>query len=234
MKGENNPRYSKKIDVVCDNCGKVFQKIPSVAKLTNSEGENHNFCCRDCYYNFRKEYYVGERLYNTGTKVSDETKEKLRKATLRQYASGNLNRQTKPQIIINSILFQNNISFINEYTIGYYSVDNYLNEKNLIIEVMGNYFHGNPNIYTTYDQLNDMQIKDITRDKRKHTYIKKYRDIDILYIWESEIKEDPILCEKIILQYISSGGVLQNYHSYNYCICNNELTLKQDVVNPYF
>lgn len=37
-----------------------------------------------------------------------------------------------------------NIKYINEKTFKYYSVDNYLVDYNLIIEIMGDYFHANP------------------------------------------------------------------------------------------
>lgn len=234
MSGENNPRYSEKVNVICDNCGKAFQKIPSVAKIVNSEGKNHNFCCRECYYNFRKTYYIGEHHNNTGKKMSDSTKDKLRNSILQQYASGILNRETKPQIAINSILSKNHIAYTNEYIFKYYSVDNYLHENNLIIEVMGDYFHANPNLYPQYNLLNDMQKKDIYRDKRKHTYIKKYYNIEILYIWENEIKTHPSLCEKLILNYISNKGKLENYHSFNYSLENDQLVLKSNIINPYF
>lgn len=61
--------------------------------------------------------------------------DKVRNATLKQYQDGILNRQTIPQKIVNNILNKNDINYINEKTFKYYSVDNYLIEHNLIIEV---------------------------------------------------------------------------------------------------
>lgn len=97
MTGESNPNYKGKQKVVCSNCNKEFERIPSLANLTNSKGENHNFCCKECYWKFRKKYYVGDKLYNTRIKMSEDFCNKLRKNTLKQYSDGILNRQTLPQ-----------------------------------------------------------------------------------------------------------------------------------------
>lgn len=223
----------KKQKASCSNCKKEILVPPNKLKCKNKDGDNHIFCCRECYYNFRKTYYVGDKLYNTGKKMDKSFCGKVRSNTLKQYANGILDRQTQPQRIINSFLDELNIPYINEKTIGYYSVDNYLTKNDLIIEVMGDYFHANPNKYAE-QELNNMQRKDITRDMRKHTYIMKYYNIEILYIWENEIKNNINLCKKLILEYINNNGKLNDYNSFNFFICKEKLTLKEKIVNPYF
>lgn len=37
----------------------------------------------------------------------------------------------------------------------------------------------------------------------------------------------------MILEYINKKGVLENYHSFNYEIINNELKLKEILITPY-
>lgn len=232
--GSQNINYKGKKKVCCDNCGKEFDRIPSLTHNINKQGENHNFCCRKCYYEFRKNYYIGDRLYNTGKKMNEDFCNKVREATLKQYQDGILDRQTTPQKIINNILLKNNINYINEKVFKYYSVDNYLTDYNLIIEVMGDYFHVNPFIYKDINTINDMQKKDIDRDKRKHTYIKKYHDIEILYLWETDIKNDTLLCENLIKKYIESNGKLKEYNSFNFSFYNDILKLNEKIVKPYF
>lgn len=166
--------------------------------------------------------------------MSEEFCEKVRQATLRQYADGVLNKQTKPQIYINKLLDELDIPFVNEHTFKYYSVDNFLSDHNLIIEVMGDYFHANPLIYNNYNQLNAIQQKDVIRDKRKHTYISKYFNIEILYLWEHDIKTNLELCKQLILKYINNNGHLIDYNSFNYSIQNNCLLENQTKVSPYF
>lgn len=234
MKGKNNPKYKEKILVTCNNCGKKFYRIPSIASLSNKDGEIHNFCCKECYYKFRSKFYVGNKLYNTGKKMPNEFCEKVRQATLQQYSAGILDRQTKPQKIINEILDNDDIKYKNEKIFGYYSLDNYLEQYDLAIEVMGDYFHANPIIYTDYNAINKMQLKDVLRDKSKHTYVSKYHNIEILYLWETDIKNNKELCKKLILEYINKNGKLDDYNSFNFSLVNNKLKLNENIINPYF
>lgn len=229
--GENATKYNSQ-QRQCDYCGKMMLLPLNRLQHTNKMGENHNFCSCECYAKFRSQYYVGEKLYNTGIKMSDEFKEKCRINTVNCYKTGKLTRQTKPQRIVNNILDSQKIAYVNEQSFKYYAVDNYLCDYDLIIEVMGDYFHANPLLYD-FEQLNAMQHKDIARDKRKSTYIDRYHGIKILYLWESDIKNRPLLCEKLILEYIK-GKKLSNYHSFNYTISENQLVLNDKIINPYF
>lgn len=230
--GERASVY-KRVPVQCSKCGKIILVPPNRLSRKNRENKTHIFCSKECYYAFRKEYYVGNRLYNTGIKMGESFCDKVRQATLRQYNTGVLNRQTKPQIIVNDILSTINVAFENEKIFGYYSVDNYLLDSGLIIEVMGDYFHANPLSYNK-ESLNDMQKKDIQRDMRKHTYISRYHNIEILYLWETDIISRPNLCENLISTYINSNGVMPNYHSFNYSFINDQLILNNSIINPYF
>lgn len=215
----------------CDYCGNEMKYLTSQEhKLVNKLGESHHFCCHDCYAKFRSEYYRGDKLYNTGKVRSDETRQKLRAATLRQYATGSLNRQTKPQRIVNDLLHELKLSYQNEYVIKYYAVDNYLTSEHLIIEVMGDYFHSNPTIYDL-DKIDKIQQKDLARDKRKRTYILKYCNIPILYLWEHDILHYPYKCRDLIKAYVANKGNLTNYQSYNY---QEDLSLNPIIINPYF
>lgn len=234
MQGENNPRYSKKLLVKCNNCGKEFYRKPSTALSSNKNGDIHNFCTPQCYYSFRKNT-MSEISYITQVKkMNKDFCDKVRNATLRQYSNGIINRQTKPQKIVNRILEENRIQYENEKIFGYYSVDNYLVDYNLIIEVMGDYFHANPIMYNNYNSLNKMQIKDVHRDKRKHTYISNYHKIEILYLWESDIKNNTEMCTKLILDYIDNKGKLDNYNSFNFYLLEGKIKLIKNIINPYF
>lgn len=232
--GKSNPRYTKKISVICDNCGKHFEKIPSLTHNINKQGESHNFCCYECYWEYRRKYYVGDKLYNTGKKMDQEFCNKVRNATLKQYSSGNLNRQTKPQRIINSILDECGIHYENEKIFKYYSVDNYLPDYNLILEIMGDYFHANPLLYPDINSLDKIQEKDVYRDKRKNTYLKRYYNIDVLYIWETDIKNNPKLCKELILKYIENNGKLDDYNSFNFSLYEEKLAMNKNIIKPHF
>lgn len=119
----------------------------------------------------------------------------------------------------------------NEKTFGNFSVDNYLVNSNLIIEVMGSYFHADHRIYT--NSLYWMQKDRIKRDKAKHSLLDNKYGIQILYLWEEDINNNIDLCKKLIFLYIDSAGKLNNYHSFNYILENNEIVLKRDISIPY-
>ena len=230
--GDKASVYNK-TEATCAFCGAKLLLPKNKIKSLNKEGVIHNFCNHHCYSQFRKIYYVGKRLYNTGKSMSDEWKEMCRINTTKCYSDGKFNRQTKPQIIVNNMLKQHNINFENEKNFKYYSVDNYLLDYNLGIEVMGDYFHSNPTKYN-YDKLNTMQKKDVTRDKRKRTYIHKYYNINLLYLWEYDILNFPEKCWLLINRYIHNYGNLQDYQSYNYNMANNDIEINKEIINPYF
>ena len=85
-----------------------------------------------------------------------------------------------------------------------------------------------------YSALNKQQLKSVKQDKSKHTYAKKYYDVEILYLWERDINNRIDLCWNLIQQYINNCGVLDDYNSYNYDFIGGCLTLKENIIQPYF
>ena len=126
-----------------------------------------------------------------------------------------------------------NIRYEREKRFDFYSCDNYLPDCNLIIEVMGDYWHANPNIYNDLGRkLNRVQRRTILKDKQKKSYIKRTERISILYLWESDIKKEPRKCEKLISEYIK-GLPLSDYHSFNYELLDENLVLSDNIITPY-
>ena len=232
LKGEDSPYYNR-IKTICSNCGKIIDVTPSDYNKTNEYGEHFNFCSLECYHQFRSKYYIGKKSPVYGRKMSKELKDKLRKSIYIR-SKDPARFETGIQIAINNILYNNNIEYEREKVFTYYAVDNYLTNNNLIIEVMGNYWHANPLRYNKDKYLlNKKQLEWIKKDKQKHTYIKNHTNIDILYLWETDIIEDIKLCEKIILEYIKNNGVLLNYNSFNYHLDNDILKLNESIILPY-
>jgi very-short-patch-repair endonuclease len=75
-----------------------------------------------------------------------------------------------------------------QYKIDTKYYDFYLPDYNLVIEVMGDYFHANPSRYKT---LNEMQQKNIKNDvyKKKLAIDNGYEYIDF---WENKINNNPM------------------------------------------
>ena len=230
--GENSPFYNR-IDVNCTNCGKLYSVIPYDYNKTNKFGDNHNFCCQQCYWEYRTKYYIKEKSSMFGTHQSEKNKENQRKIAIRMIANGELPQtMTIPHKKINDLLQSHNIKVENEHPEKYHSIDIYLPEYNLMIEIMGDYWHANPLKYNI-DNLTKQQKKSIKQDKSKHSYVKKYENIEILYLWEKDIKTNIDLCWLLIQEYINHNGVLNNYHSFNYCLDDDVLRLNDILVKPF-
>lgn len=231
-KGSESEYYNR-IHTRCTNCGKSMYVIPSQYNVENRFNDNHNFYCRECYWKYRSKYYIGDKSNAKFMQWTDELRDKIRDCLLNRMA-GDDRLNTKPQIIVNSILDGNGVKYCREYKFRYYAVDNYLSEHNLIIEVMGDYWHTNPQKYNKDKYpLNSKQLDGIHRDKLKHSYIFNHYDVNILYLWESDIVNRRDLCGMLILKYIEQRGVLENYHSFNYDVVGNKLELKTDIITPY-
>ena len=146
--------------------------------------------------------------------------------------SKQLDTNTKPQQIINAILDNLKISYINEKGFEFYAVDNYLDELNLIIEVMGDFWHCNPLKYSSPNGY-DIHKKRVSRDKAKHSYFKNNYNIEILYLWENDIYNNFEICAKLIMLYVKNNGILENYHSFNYRIEDDRLVLNENIILSY-
>lgn len=202
---------------MCDWCNKkIYVKQYKLNKDSNL------FCSTKC----RQEWFA--KVYS-----QDEDSKNMWRNTILNTLSNNKISTTnsKPQQIIDEILKNNNILYEREYSIKYYCIDNYLFEHKLMIEVMGDFWHCNPIKYDRKsDDLYKIQKDNIRRDNAKHTYVKKYYDIEILYLWENDIINNIDVCEKLIKEYINKNGILNNYHSFNFILENNILKLNKDII----
>lgn len=212
---ELNPKFTS-ILTPCTYCG-----TPHYVKPYKFNEQENFFCSNDC----RRAWYA--EVYSQ----REEWREESRQRILKQLQSGCFDTDTIPQKIVNDILDELLVNNDREKPFEYYAVDNYLLNYGLIIEVQGDYWHANPLRYTS--SLTEAQYRRINRDKAKHSYFKKQYNIEILYLWESDLIKRRDVCVELIKQYIASNGVLHNYHSFNYCIDRDALSLNNDMIVPY-
>ncbi len=226
---ENRPEQ----EYMCDNCGQTF----------TTQVKKHNqykFCSWECYQKFQR-----KRVFKP-----EITCEICGRKFIRQYPSQRFcsvqcqckwqstqrghvpmpRKDSSIETIIKGILTNKGISYINNKHFSYYEVDAYLPDFNLGIEVMGGYWHGDNRLYP---KISQMQLQSAYRDKRKHTFISNHQGFNILYLWENEANNNQELCELLIEKYIANKGVLENYHSFNYLVKDNELKLQQNLIKPY-
>lgn len=215
--GINNVKFTS-IKDNCEVCGNVIYVPPYKYKKFK-----HRFCSDEC-----------RRLwYKKDFSQQESWKETSRQRCLRCLSDGTFGNITKPQLMTNEFLKELKIDFQNEVSFQYYSVDNYLIKKGLIIEVQGDFWHSNPMMFSK-ESLRITQKECIRRDKARETFFRKNRNIPILYLWETDIYNSPELCKQLIQEYVDKNGHLPNYNSFNFELVNGELCLKKQIIYPYY
>lgn len=214
--GELNPKFARK-KIKCEYCG-----VEYYIRNYKFESSEHKFCSNKCR----------QAWYSEVFSQSEDWKEESKKRAVRILEGKQIDTNTKPQQIINEVLNELSIIYTNEKGFQYYAVDNYLDNHNLIIEVMGDFWHSNP-LKFDINNLREIQKKRIPKDKAKHTYFKNNYNIEILYLWEDDIYNNLDACKALINKYINNNGVLNNYHSFNYHLENDNLVLNNNMIIPY-
>jgi G:T-mismatch repair DNA endonuclease (very short patch repair protein) len=211
-----------KKEFICQKCGKSF--IRDNWKEYKYCSKECSFLCTcfkkglihtDKWFKAMKEL-KGEKNHFYGKKHTKETKKLMSishqetyiknpelRNVLRAYRKKQRFplRNTKPELQFQNFLEQLGIEFYtHKYIEGMYQkyrCDIFIPTFNLVIEVDGNYFHGNP---TQFKIFNDKQLYQIKRDK-ENTLKLKSLGYKVLRIWESEIKElNPENFEKKLIE----------------------------------
>lgn len=128
-----------------------------------------------------------------------------RKNTLyKNYPNGIPVCSSKLEYRILNICKNNNIKYVHQYFINRHSYD-FKFEKNIILEIQGDYWHANPLFYKGTDVLNH-KGKNITasqlwqKDKNNKILAEKY-GYKVFYLWENDINK---MKDEQILDYIKS------------------------------
>lgn len=217
-------KWGERVKVKCSFCDEDIVKLESKAR----KSDNH-FCDYECMGQWMSENLKGKDNpnYGNGDAWTDEMRKASAKRVVKRLSDSDFKfHRTKPELTTEEILNDLKIPFKSEYDCEYYLIDKYLYEQDLMIEVQGNFFHCNP----TMNLENSRETKILRKDTAKNTYIKKYYDIEILYLWEKDLKDDFDKCKKIVQLYIDKNGKLDNYHSFNYEVKNGELKLIDTLV----
>lgn len=104
-----------------------------------------------------------------------------------------LGKKSKLETRIEQIFNDNNIKFVPQYRLGNYLYDFKLN--NVLLEVQGDFWHANPDIYKENDELR-FPLKSVTakslwnKDYKKKIFAEK-RNYKLIYIWENELNNEP-------------------------------------------
>jgi G:T-mismatch repair DNA endonuclease (very short patch repair protein) len=163
------------IELICLNCGEAFMTD------TPSQGESRKFCGIDCKRTFWSE--------NT---IRTEEFAKLKYDGIVKFRE-QLQTETLPEKLVREWLENNNIEFKQEQ--GFfrkYISDFYLKEHRAVIEVYGDFWHGNPEVYGYSENLKIPYKNQIERkilDEIKEKDFLKY-GFKYFVIWEKDIYKD--------------------------------------------
>jgi len=220
--------YTKRVKtktVFCSSCNKEIIRIRSL------KNKNY-FCCKNCESEFREKEADEIRICKCcDNKFKCKKHDKLVFCSKKCQIIGLSKKPTNPHVIIINILNKLNVNFEIEHPVKRYSIDNYLIDYNLCIEIMGSYWH-----------LDNRRCNKIETEKQKHIVEKDKKRSDILsllglkilYLWELDINKDLDICMELILLFIKNNGNLDNYHSMNYSIVNGILQMNEDIIIPHF
>ncbi len=208
----NNARKIN-IELNCEWCNKKFYKIPSMIREHNfcskdcsnnwtSKYKNNkvNINCIIC----GKEYFVSNNRKDfsitCSIKCLNVWKSKIYPKTENgkiHLVNGGINsmlsqkyQDTKPELMTKHYLDNNNIKYISQHPMyNKFVVDFYLPDKNIVLEILGDYWHGNPIKYGNDEglkPLSEKQIKQQNKDKLKFLYLTKCGH-NVYMIWENDI-----------------------------------------------
>lgn len=100
------------------------------------------------------------------------------------------NNKTLLELKFEDILNDLNVVFISQHTVCGYNFDYYIPDKNLLIEVDGDFWHCNPKKYPEGPKYRS-QLITLENDKKKNLLCERIKDIKLLRFWEKDINENP-------------------------------------------
>jgi very-short-patch-repair endonuclease len=114
---------------------------------------------------------------------------KLRKKKKIQKMANKMSKKmTEPERIFADMMDELEIPYETQKIIDNKIYDFYIPSKNMIIEIDGDYFHGNPLIYESKN-LNKMQLRNQRNDTFKDI-LAKGRGFDLERVWEYDLKNN--------------------------------------------
>jgi very-short-patch-repair endonuclease len=106
-----------------------------------------------------------------------------------------LGKPSRIEVIVRSWLEASGLDFRCQVYLGFYTVDFLVG--NTVIEVNGDYWHANPEVYPDSEQLNSTQRANLRRDHAKKSWLRNH-GYALLTLWERDIHRNPVDCRSLI------------------------------------
>lgn len=197
VKGKNNPMYGKDWRI-----GKTKEEI--LSRNNNIKNTFANKTKEEKAEISRKISESQKRLKELDPVKYREQKAKAGRISVKNQSMYKINKIEKK---VYDWLLEHNIAF--EYScimgdgINNYQYDFIIKNKRILIEVQGDYWHGNPMFFNKEGsdnkrKLNDIQIKKKNYDILKYNFSIE-KNFKLLYIWEYDINNDDFSALKELL-----------------------------------
>ena len=198
--GENNPMYNTTFYqkwVEKHGTDKANELLIEHSKKCARSGKNNGMHNKTFYDMWIKNYGIEKadelliEYKNNKREWLKNNPEHLNKMIINSHLGKY--KKTSIEKIIEQYLIDNNINYKYNYICNRkYQFDFLIADINVVIEVHGDYWHANPNIYCDTDitkkKLNEQQKYKTELDIIKYHYLKENTKYDIVYVWESDIK----------------------------------------------
>jgi G:T-mismatch repair DNA endonuclease (very short patch repair protein) len=192
--GEGNPFYGKK------HTKNTIKKISESRKNKYTGNQNH----------MKKEFYrkMSKNIMDSNWKNEILNREKMSEQLRQTRREGKIKSGITSKKEKEIILFLKSIGIesFQSHRVDTKICDIYIPSFNLIIEYFGDYWHCNPKKYSQnyFNEKKNMTAKEIwDYDNKKIDLIKNY-GYNLEVIWESELKDDNKLINKIVEKYVKS------------------------------
>jgi hypothetical protein len=179
--GKNNPMFGKK----SWNSGLTKNEDARIKKIADKRlGIEFSNSHKEKLKKARSNHPLKARHTN---KHSEESKEKMRKATIKRWQNGCFDfKKTSIEKKVEHWLSDNKIDYIYQYSIGGFIADFACEKNKILIECQGDFFHCNPTIDKYSTPQYDVQKRNVFRDSIKKQI---YKDLGwkLIELWESDI-----------------------------------------------
>lgn len=118
---------------------------------------------------------------------------------LKKKANEMSSNMTAPEKKVANVMKKMGIEFESQKIVSQFIYDFYIPSCNLLIEVDGDYYHGNPEIYQE-GEINRMQFNNKKRDLEKSSTAKGF-GYSIERFWEKDINENIDNIKKVLKKY---------------------------------
>lgn len=181
IKGHGKER--KKFNTIkCQTCGKEFKAW---------DNRNRMFCSKKCYAPYLSKIAKG-RI------ISEKSKRLMSLAAIHRKIPPKF-KNTSIEVAMQKTLKERGITFETHKKI--FGRPDIFIEPNICIFCDGDYWHGNPKVFSAF---NDRQLRGIKRDLEVNNFLRN--DYKILRYWESEIKDNVEGCIDEIEDVLFLGG----------------------------